>query len=118
MKLKGCYISGNDYMSQYYRSITGNRIVPSTIYERAMMFFVGLFGSLTMLTSFASVKFIPVSDATTLIFTVPLFTMILAAIFLQERLTVLKIICGKLLSTLKMIKVIGHIIFLYFFGEL
>ena len=74
-------------MSQYYRSITGNRIVPSTIYERTMIFFVGLFGSLTMLTSFASVKFIPVSDATTLIFTVPLFTMILAAVFLKERLT-------------------------------
>ena len=95
-------------MSKCYRSITGNGIVPSTIYEGTMMFFVGLFGSLTMLTSFASVKFIPVSDATTLIFTVPLFTMILAAVFLKERLTMLKIICGKLLFNAQNHKSIDH----------
>ena len=101
-------------MSQRYRSIPGNGIVPSTIYEGTMMFFVGLFGSLTMLTSFASVKFIPVSDATTLIFTVPLFTMILAAIFLKERLTMLKIICGKLLFNAQNHKSIDHKLFFDF----
>ena len=61
------------------------------------MLFVGLFGSLTMLTAFASVKFIPVCDAITLIFTTPLFTMILAVIFMKERLTVLKIVSGKVI---------------------
>ena len=56
---------------------------------------LGLFGSLTMLTSFASVKFMPVADAITLIFTSPLFTMILAAIFMKDKVTIIKTISGN-----------------------
>ena len=48
-----------------------------------------------MLTSFACVKFMPVSDAITLIFTAPLFTMVIAAMFMRERITVIKAIAGK-----------------------
>ena len=56
---------------------------------------IGLFGSLTMLTSFACVKFMPVPDAITLIFTAPLFTMVLAAMFMKEKITIIKTISGK-----------------------
>ena len=65
-----------------------------------MVILVGMLGSLTMLTAFTCVILMPVSDATVLMFTTPLFTMIFAAIFLKERLTVLKIICGNLITIL------------------
>ena len=48
-----------------------------------------------MLTSFACVKFMPVSDAITLIFTAPLFTMVLAAIVMKEKITVVKAFSGN-----------------------
>ena len=67
------------------------------MFERIMVILVGLLGSLTMLTAFTCVILMPVSDATVLMFTTPLFTMIFAAIFLKERLTVLKMICGNLI---------------------
>ena len=57
---------------------------------------VGLFGSLRMLTSFACVKFMPVADAITLIFTTPLFTMVLAAVFMKDKITIVKTISGNL----------------------
>ena len=67
---------------------------PKTSNQRIMLVLVGISGSLMMLTSFACVRFMPVSDATTLIFTSPLFTMILSAVIMKERLTVLKVIIG------------------------
>ena len=60
-----------------------------------MLCMVGLFGSLTMLTSFACVKFMPVADAITLIFTTPLFTMVLAAVFMKDKITIVKTISGN-----------------------
>ena len=60
-----------------------------------MLILVGISGSLMMLTSFACIKFMPVSDATTLMFTSPLFTIILSAVFMKERLTYLKALIGK-----------------------
>ena len=62
-----------------------------------MAVFVGIFGSLTTLTSFACLKFMPVGDAMTLIFTNPLFTMIFAAIFLGHRLTCIKNVSALIL---------------------
>ena len=73
----------------------GDIFWPTSIYQRIMLCVLGLFGSLTMLTSFACVKFMPVSDAITLIFTAPLFTMVIAAMFMRERITVIKAIAGK-----------------------
>ena len=67
------------------------------MFEKIMVILVGMLGSLTMLTAFTCVILMPVSDATVLMFTTPLFTMIFAAIFLKERLTVLKMICGNLI---------------------
>ena len=56
---------------------------------------LGVFGSLTMLTSFACVKFMPVADAITLIFTAPLFTIVLAAVFMKDKVTIIKTISGN-----------------------
>ena len=75
----------------------GSKLWPKSVFERIMVILVGLLGSLTMLTAFTCVILMPVSDATVLMFTTPLFTMIFAAIFLKERLTVLKMICGNLI---------------------
>jgi len=77
--------------------IQGHRLLPSTTYQRVMLCLIGLFGSLTMFTSFACVKFMPVADAITLMFTTPLFTMILAALFLRQRLSVLKVLSASIL---------------------
>ena len=60
-----------------------------------MLCLVGAFGGLTMLATFACVKFMPVGDAVTLLFTNPLFTMIFAAAFMGHRLSTLKVISGK-----------------------
>ena len=75
--------------------IIGENFWPSSTYQRIMLCMLGLFGSLTMLTSFASVKFMPVADAITLIFTSPLFTMILAAIFMKDKVTIIKTVSGN-----------------------
>ena len=80
----------------YSLYVLGNQLWPKTMFERIMVILVGMLGSLTMLTAFTCVILMPVSDATVLMFTTPLFTMIFAAIFLKERLTVLKMICGNL----------------------
>ena len=77
--------------------VLGSKLWPKTMFERIMVILVGMFGSLTMLTAFTCVILMPVSDATVLMFTTPLFTMIFASIFLKERLTILKMICGNLI---------------------
>ena len=79
----------------FYRK--GGKFWPSSAYHRIMLCLNGLFGSLTVLTAFVSVKFMPVPDAITLIFTAPLFTMVLAALFLKDKLTVIKVISGMTL---------------------
>ena len=65
-----------------------------------MVMMVGVLGGLTMLTTFACVKFMPVGDAMTLIFTNPLFTMLFAACFMGHRLSTLKIISSNYLLQL------------------
>ena len=86
-----------DFVSIFYLFyFSGSKLWPKTMFERIMVILVGMLGSLTMLTAFTCVILMPVSDATVLMFTTPLFTMIFAAIFLKERLTVLKMICGNL----------------------
>ena len=87
-----------DFVSIFYLFyFSGSKLWPKTMFERIMVVLVGILGSLTMLTAFTCVILMPVSDATVLMFTTPLFTMIFAAIFLKERLTVLKMICGNLI---------------------
>ena len=75
--------------------ILGHKLLPKTKFESMMVIMISLFGSLTMLSALACVKFMPVSDATVLMFTTPLFTMVLASITKSERLTTLKITCGN-----------------------
>eukprot|EP00095_Tigriopus_kingsejongensis_P011145 maker-scaffold534_size144770-snap-gene-0.34 protein:Tk11145 transcript:maker-scaffold534_size144770-snap-gene-0.34-mRNA-1 annotation:"solute carrier family 35 member g1-like" len=72
----------------------GYTIIPKRRSQKVLAFLMGLFGALTMLTAFSCVKFMPVGDAMTLIFTNPLFTMIFAAIFMKQRITILKFIAG------------------------
>ena len=64
---------------------------------RALIVFQGIFGSLLIICSFSCVLFMPLGDALTLIFSAPLSTMVLAAIFLGHRLRLFKITAGILL---------------------
>ena len=96
------------------------KIWPSTNYERIMVMMVGVLGGLTMLTTFACVKFMPVGDAMTLIFTNPLFTMLFAACFMGHRLSTLKIISSKYLLQLSKLHdsdVFIYIDYLYLFNK-
>merc|ERR1719167_1748672 len=77
----------------------GGSIWPKTSTQRIMLILVGISGSLMMLTSFACIKFMPVSDATTLMFTSPLFTIILSALTMNERLTYLKTLIAVVLMS-------------------
>jgi len=77
--------------------VQGLPFIPRTNYQRFMVALISLVGALTILSGFACVKFMPVGDGTTLMFTVPLFTMIFAALFLKQRLTIIKSIAGIVL---------------------
>lgn len=71
--------------------LNGNSFLPTTWRKRIMLCVIAILGGFTMLTTFACVRFMPVADAITLIFTNPFFTMLFAAVFLGHRLSVLKI---------------------------
>ena len=60
-----------------------------------MLVSVGILGSVMTILSCACVIFMPVSDATTLMFTAPLFTMIFSALIMKECLTFLKVVIGN-----------------------
>jgi len=75
----------------------GGNVWPRSAYHLVMLCLIGLFGSLTMLTSFISVRLMPVPDAITLMFTAPLFTMVLSSMFLKDRVTLIKAISGLVL---------------------
>lgn len=66
------------------------KIIAPNWYYQCLVILVGIFGAFTMVSTFACVKFMPVGDAMTLIFTNPLFTLIFAAIFLGHPLTAIK----------------------------
>ena len=55
---------------------------------------LGIFSSLTMTTALASVTYMAVPDALCIVFSCPVVTIILSAIFLGDKLTVFKIIAG------------------------
>ena len=61
------------------------------------MIFQGVVGALMVMFGFCCVIFLPLGDALTLLFSAPLSTMILAAIFLGHRLRMFKVIFGILL---------------------
>ena len=64
---------------------------------RALIVFQAIFGSLLIICSFSCVLFMPLGDALTLIFSAPLSTMVLAAIFLGHRLRLFRITAAILL---------------------
>ena len=64
---------------------------------RLLMVLQGFFGALMIVFGFCCVLFLPLGDALTLLFSAPLSTMIVAAIFLRHRLRFFKIISGILL---------------------
>ena len=72
----------------------GEKILPTSVYHRIMLSLIGLFGSIIMLTSFISVKLMPVPDAITLMFTTPLFTIMFSALFLNDKVSWIKAISG------------------------
>lgn len=75
----------------------GHTIIPSHVSHRIMTLGVGVMGALGIFGCFTCVLFMPVGDATTLQFTNPLFTMIIAAVFLRQRLTIIKALSGTVL---------------------
>ena len=79
----------------YHSFVIGNSFLPTTWRKRIMLCVIAILGGFTMLTTFACVRFMPVADAITLIFTNPFFTMLFAAVFLGHRLSVLKITSGR-----------------------
>ena len=79
----------------YHSFFIGNNFLPTTWRKRIMLCVIAILGGFTMLTTFACVRFMPVADAITLIFTNPFFTMLFAAVFLGHRLSILKITSGR-----------------------
>lgn len=65
--------------------------------KRVLVIVQGLLGGLTLISAFSCVLLLPLGDALTLMFSSPISTMILAALFLGHRLRLLKIICGIVL---------------------
>ena len=66
-------------------------------FHRFVMMFQGLLGGFMIICSFCSVLYLPLGDALTLIFSAPISTMVMAAIFLGHRLRFYKITFGLLL---------------------
>ena len=66
---------------------------------RALIVFQGFWGGLMITCAFCSVLYLPLGDALTLIFSAPLSTMVMAAIFLGHRLRLYKISLGLILLT-------------------
>jgi len=77
--------------------IKGHTIIPTQVSHRIMTLAVGIMGTMCTFGCFACVLFMPVGDATTLMFTNPLFTIIFAAVFLRQRLTFIKVLSGTVL---------------------
>ncbi len=65
--------------------------------DKFLLGMMGLSGGLTMVSAYSCVRFMPVADAMTLIFTNPLFTIIFEVIFVGAKLTWLKIVGGSCL---------------------
>ena len=76
----------------------GETLWPGSAYLRNMLCLVGLLGSLNMLSPILSVQLMPVSDAVTLMFTAPLFTMLFSALFLKDQINLVKAISGLVLT--------------------
>jgi len=66
---------------------------------RLLVIFQGICGGLMVICSVSSVTFMPLGDAMVLIFTAPLSTMVLAAIFLRHTVRLYRIINALLLIT-------------------
>ncbi len=68
---------------------------------KAKIFMViqGVLGAIMIMTAFCCLSFLPLGDALTLMFTSPLSTMIMAAIFLGHRLRLFKIFFGLFLMS-------------------
>jgi len=80
-----------------YTSISFYRNEPmlhGTSRQKINIIFQGIFSSLTMTTALASVTYMAVPDALCIVFSCPVVTIILSAIFLGDKLTVFKIIAG------------------------
>ena len=74
---------------------SGHKIIPASGVERVMTLGVGVLGSLAILGCYSCVSFMPVGDATTLMFTVPVFTILFAAVFLRQGLNLIKVVSGE-----------------------
>ena len=66
---------------------------------RGSLVLIGVFAFSSIITDFYCVTNMPLGDATAIIFSAPLPTMILSAVFLGSRLRLYKIFCGLLLYT-------------------
>jgi len=76
---------------------SGHSIFPENVKEKCFTISQGLVGSISFITSLASVSFMPVPDALCIIFSCPVVTMILSAVILGDKLNSLKCFSGFLL---------------------
>jgi len=74
-------------------------LLPGTIKEKILIVSQGIAAAMTFITALASVTFMAVPDALCIVFSCPVVTIILSAIFLKDRLTVAKVTSGVLLLT-------------------
>ena len=121
--LSGCIFAGNSSIIQYFKlDYTDAMLVRSLtqmiffglmcVYKRlsiwpsigerpnmvrAMIVLQGLMSGFMLIAAFYSIIYMPLGDAMALHFTSPLFTMIMAAIFLSHSLRLYKTFCGTLL---------------------
>ena len=66
---------------------------------RGNLVLVGVFAFISVAANFSCVTYMPLGDASALIFSAPLPTILLSAVFLGTRLRLYKIFCGLLLYT-------------------
>ena len=75
----------------------GLSLWPKTKTARALLIYQALVGALVICGSFFCVKFMPLSDALTILYTAPIFTLIFESFFARKKISYIKISCGIML---------------------
>jgi len=78
----------------YYKN---EELLPGSFKEKILIVSQGFAAATTFITALASVTYMAVPDALCIVFSCPVVTIILAAVFLKDRLTVAKVTSGVLL---------------------
>jgi len=77
--------------------ITKRKFLPEKSLDKVLVVLQGLFGGARILFQFACVQYMPIGDALTIVFTEPLWTLILSKLLLKVRIGAWKVAFGLLL---------------------